>query len=175
MAHNSSISPAIGMQSFRKGTALPPSLQFQGRSFFPLEYPAYPTDDVDFDEWTDFAAYCGVDPEPPILDLLSNEDNASLDGKYFTPQPARPVASKNPSTTVFKMQAGLGIHSYEITAAQPKKPASLIVKFKLPTDKVAKILSTPQIPENLQAGDFGNIGEKKRSAHKNTKVLRRRR
>ncbi|KAF7866748.1 hypothetical protein EAF04_005590 [Stromatinia cepivora] len=173
MAHNRSTSPAIADQPSGNGITSPPSVQSHWRSCFPLECPTHPTNDVDFVEWTDFAAYCGSGPEPELLNLLSNENNASLHGKYFTPQPAKPVTSKIASTNVFKFQAHLGIHSFEVTAAQPTKPASLIVKLKLPTDKVTKILSTPQATENPQAGDLGKIGENKKPARKNAKVPRR--
>ncbi|KAJ8057962.1 hypothetical protein OCU04_013136 [Sclerotinia nivalis] len=167
MAHNRSTSPAIADQPSGDEITSPPS---DWKSFFPLEYPAYPTNDVNFDEWTDYAAYCGLGPEPQLLNLLSNEDHASLDIKYFTPQPAKPVTSKNLPTGVSKMQVQLGIHSFEVTAAQPTKPASLIVKLKLPTDKVTKILSLPQAAENPQARDIGEIGENKKPALRNTKV-----
>ncbi|KAI9643101.1 hypothetical protein NHQ30_008836 [Ciborinia camelliae] len=55
---------------------------------FPLECPDYPTNDVNFDEWTDHAAYCGSEAEPELANIPSNEENASLSKYYFTTQSA---------------------------------------------------------------------------------------
>ncbi|KAF7900753.1 hypothetical protein EAE99_012248 [Botrytis elliptica] len=79
-----------------------PSRSPQEPSFFPLEYPPYPTNDVNFDEWTDYAAYCGTAPEPELLNLLSNEENASLHKKYFTPRSADDLNSENSSSCAKK-------------------------------------------------------------------------
>ncbi|KAF7946764.1 hypothetical protein EAE96_009747 [Botrytis aclada] len=103
-----------------------PSLSPQEPSSFPLEYPAYPTNDVNFDEWTDYTAYCGTAPEPELLNLLSNEDNASLDKNYFTPRSVDDVNSENSSSCANKVTMRLRTHDFEVTTAQPTNSISLI-------------------------------------------------
>ncbi|TGO57853.1 hypothetical protein BCON_0061g00180 [Botryotinia convoluta] len=102
------------------------SLSPQEPSSFPLEYPPYPTNDVNFDEWTDYAAYCGTAPEPELLNLLSNEDNASLHKKYFTPRSVDDVNSENSSPCANKVTMRPRTHDFEVTTAQPTKSTSLI-------------------------------------------------
>ncbi|KAF5869472.1 uncharacterized protein Bfra_011281 [Botrytis fragariae] len=102
------------------------SLSPQEPSSFPLEYPPYPTNDVNFDEWTDYAAYCGTAPEPELLNLLSNEDNASFHKKYFTPRSVDDVDSENSSSCANKVTMRPRTHDFEITTARPTKSTSLI-------------------------------------------------
>ncbi|THV49067.1 hypothetical protein BGAL_0213g00130 [Botrytis galanthina] len=94
--------------------------------FFPLEYPPYPTNDINFDEWTDYAAYCGASPEPELLNLLSNEENASLHKKYFTPQAVDDVNSENSSSRANKLTMRSRTHDFKVTTAQLTKSTSMI-------------------------------------------------
>ncbi|TGO34189.1 hypothetical protein BHYA_0208g00080 [Botrytis hyacinthi] len=103
-----------------------PSQSPQELSFFPLEYPPYPTNDVNFDEWTDYATYCGASPEPELLNLLSNEENTSLHKKYFTPRSVDDVNSENTSSCTKKVTMRSRIHNFEVTTAQPTKSTSMI-------------------------------------------------
>ncbi|KAF7894833.1 hypothetical protein EAF00_006647 [Botryotinia globosa] len=103
-----------------------PSQSPQELSFFPLEYPPYPTNDVNFDKWTDHAAYCGTSPEPELLNLLSNEENASLHKKYFTPRSVDDVNNENSSSCVNKRTMRSRTHDFEVTTAQPTKSTSMI-------------------------------------------------
>ncbi|KAF7919019.1 uncharacterized protein EAE97_011735 [Botrytis byssoidea] len=97
-----------------------PSQSPQELSFFPLEYPPYPTSDVNFDEWTNYAAYCGTSPEPELLNLLSNEENASLHKKYFTPRSIDDVNNEDSSSCANKITMRSRTHDFEVTTAQPQ-------------------------------------------------------
>ncbi|KAF7904909.1 uncharacterized protein EAF01_005431 [Botrytis porri] len=105
LTHNSNLSP-------------------QDPSFSPLECPPYPTNDVNFDEWTNFAAYCGTAPEPELLNLLSNEKNASLHEKYFIPRSVDDINSENPSSCANKVTMRLRTHDFEVTTAQSTESLS---------------------------------------------------
>ncbi|ATZ48827.1 hypothetical protein BCIN_04g00500 [Botrytis cinerea B05.10] len=102
------------------------SLLIQEPSFFPLEYPPYPTNDVNFDEWTDYATYCGAGPEPELLNLLSNKNNASLSKKYFTPRSIDDADSENSSSYEKTVTIRPRTHEFGVTTAQPTNSTSLI-------------------------------------------------
>ncbi|TGO60075.1 hypothetical protein BOTNAR_0151g00160 [Botryotinia narcissicola] len=103
-----------------------PSQSPQELSFFPLEYPPYPTNDINIDEWTDYAAYCGTSPEPEVLNLLSNEENASLHKNYFTPRSVDVNNGENTSSTANKVTMRSRTYDFEVTTAQPTKSTSMI-------------------------------------------------
>lgn len=101
---------------------------------FPLENPPYSTNDVNLDEWTNYATYCGSEPQPELLNLLSNEENASLGRKYFTPQSAKPITNVSSHS--------LPIRTAGVTPPQPTMP--VMGFFRIPSNKVAKTLAPRQ-------------------------------
>ncbi|QSZ32561.1 hypothetical protein DSL72_002139 [Monilinia vaccinii-corymbosi] len=58
---------------------------------FPLENLLHPTSDVDFDGWTDYAAYCNAEAGMELANIPSNEKNASFHTAYHTPQSSGPL------------------------------------------------------------------------------------
>ncbi|TGO25260.1 hypothetical protein BPAE_0084g00270 [Botrytis paeoniae] len=82
--------------------------------------------DDNFDEWSDYAIYCGTAPEPELLNLLSNEENASLYKNYFTPRSVDDVNSENSSSCANKVTMRLRTHDFEVTTAQPTNSTFLV-------------------------------------------------
>ncbi|TEY67430.1 hypothetical protein BOTCAL_0126g00210 [Botryotinia calthae] len=103
-----------------------PILSSQEPSFFPLEYPPYPTNDVNFDEWTDYTTYYGTATEPELLSLLSNEENASLHKKYFTPRSVDDANSKNSSSCEKTVTLRPRRNDFGAITSQPVQSTSMI-------------------------------------------------
>ncbi|ESZ97415.1 hypothetical protein SBOR_2193 [Sclerotinia borealis F-4128] len=88
---------------------------------FPLENPAYPANDVDFDEWTDYAAYCGLEDAPALANILSNEKNASLHRKFFTPRSVEQLVESLPEAVDHEANAEF-THMPDATSPHGSRP-----------------------------------------------------